>query len=82
VTLTLDTAEHWDWVRDLINEATADVEPEPVTCHSCGRKLTNAASIARGRGPKCAAKVSRAARLVADLIDDARSRCASRGYGR
>lgn len=34
--LTIDTEDHWNWVRDLINEATATVEtvdePEPVRC--------------------------------------------------
>jgi hypothetical protein len=44
---------------------------ETGTCQSCGRRLTSAASIARGRGPKCSAKVRRAARLVVDLIDAA-----------
>ena len=32
-----------------------------VKCQSCGRKLTSATSVARGRGPVCTAKVRKAA---------------------
>lgn len=31
----------------------------PAKCRRCGRKLTSAASVARGLGPTCAAKVSK-----------------------
>lgn len=44
------------------------VTTTPAKCLNCGRKLTAAASIARGRGRTCQAKI-RAAANVIDLTD-------------
>lgn len=55
-TATLNTADHWTWVQGLIAQAEG-----VVTCTECGRKLTSAASIVRGRGRTCDLKVRRQA---------------------
>jgi hypothetical protein len=39
-------------------------QANPTRCHDCGRKLTTAASVARGRGPVCHARVRKAAETV------------------
>ena len=45
-----------------------DTTIETANCHRCGRRLTSAASVARGYGRTCRAKVREAAKIV-DLTE-------------